>query len=128
MRRNADVDCSSRASAPLRTCDRREGAGRMEPELFSTYRRAQSRRWSKKAEILKIYRFRKRAKLWLDPKGLSARITRRGCFQCGLATPARVSRSRGKTALAHRLWPTAAVLYVRRKRVLEDSGSCREGQ
>src|SRR5215475_15764118 len=25
-------------------------------------------------------------------------------------------------------WPTAAVPYVRRKRVLEDSGSCREGQ
>ena len=27
-----------------------------------------------------------------------------------------------------RLWPTAAVPYVRRKRVLEDSGSCRERQ
>src|SRR5262245_66070529 len=27
-----------------------------------------------------------------------------------------------------RLWPTAAVPYVRRKRVLEESGSCREGQ
>src|SRR5215475_1820018 len=25
-------------------------------------------------------------------------------------------------------WPTAAVPYVRRKRVLEDSGSCRERQ